>query len=160
MIPARELLTVIAHGEFRPGIIAYGLRDSTASKNASFPYEIWSAEIEVNEHLLHGDSWEVVRWDIQIDRWPEPDAWEDVVKETLSSLITAGAVVAWLGQEGFFADPPDLFKPEQMTGGVLAAMTESGDFVCPVDPDKPLKTLPDSKLLELRLASKGLADAH
>jgi hypothetical protein len=50
--------------------------------------------------------------------------------------------------------------PEQMTGGVLAAMTESGDFVCLVDPDKPLETLPDSKLLELRSASRGLADAH
>ena len=34
------------------------------------------------------------------------------MKETLTSLIEAGAVVACLGQEGFFADPPDLFNPK------------------------------------------------
>jgi hypothetical protein len=99
VIPAREVLTVIAHGEFRPGIIAYGLRDSTANRKASFPYEIWPEQIEVNEYLLHGDRWQVVRWDIQIDRWPQAQGWQDVVRGTLASLIDAGAVVAWLGQE-------------------------------------------------------------
>lgn len=160
MIPAREILTIVADGEFRSGVIAYGLRRTGTSKKASFPSQSWPQEIEVAENVLHGDNWEVVRWDIQVDQWPQREDWKDVVEETLASLIEAGAVVAWLGQEGFFVDPPDLFNPEHMTGAVLAAMTDSGEFLCPIDPEKPLRSLSDSELMELRSASRGLADAN
>lgn len=158
MIPAREVLTVIADGEIRSGVIAYGLRTDGLDKKAMFPSHRWPQEIEVAEYFLHGETWEVIRWDIQIDRWPDQKDWKDVVKETLARLIEAGAVVARLGQEGFFADPPDLFTPKHMTGGVLAAMTISGDFMCPLDPERPLKALSDSELLQLRSASEGLSD--
>lgn len=46
-----------------------------------------------------------------------------------------------------------------MSGGVLAAMTSDGDFVCPLDPDAPIAAIGDADLLRLRSVSAGLADA-
>jgi hypothetical protein len=159
--PAREVLQVVWKGEFAPGVIAYGLRESETNLQPVFPFHLWPSEIDVGDWLLHGERWEILMWEIQVDRWPDPRAWKGVVKETLGRLIEAKAVVAWLGSEGGpFADPPDLFMPEHMTGGVLAALTDSGDFLCPLDLDAPLRRLPDSEMLTLRLASRGLAEGE
>lgn len=160
MIPAREVLTVIADGEFRSGVIAYGLRQSARTETPLFPHSAWPDGTSVEEYVLRGENWQVIRWDIEISSWPVGEAWEQVVKRTLSALLEAEAVVAWLGQEGVFSDPPDLFKPEYMTGGVLGAMTDSGELVLSMKPDEPLRSLTDSQLLQLRVASKGLSDAR
>jgi hypothetical protein len=159
MLPARETLTIVANGEIHAGVIAYGLRSAATRVRANFPFHAWPEEISLNEGSLHGQAWEVLLWEIQIDRWPERHAWKDAIKETLADLVDAGAVVAWLGSEGHpYVDPPDLFKPEHMTGGVLAALTKAGEFWSPFDPDMPAGTLSDDDLLRLRAASKGLSD--
>ncbi len=101
---------------------------------------------------------EVVVWDVAIVAWPTGQAWRDSVRRTLEALVDAGARVAWVGREGYFCDPPDLFDPTFMSGGVLAAMTSGGEFRCAVDPDQALATLTDDELLRLRAASDGLSN--
>lgn len=159
MIPAREVLTIVWQGEFHPGVIAYGLRRQDSTSNPLFPSGAWPVGTEVEEFRLTGDAWEVVRWDILVVKWPNPANWPDVIRQTLSSLLQSEAVVAWLGQEGGFCDPPYLFDPECMTGAVFAALT-SDIFLCPLDPDEPLRSLSDQELAQLRMASGGLASAR
>jgi hypothetical protein len=73
-------------------------------------------------------------------------------------LIDVGCRVAWVGAEGIpFCDPPGLFDPDCMTGGVLAWLTSDGWFGCPLDPDQPLEPAPDRQLLRLRRWAGRLA---
>lgn len=58
-----------------------------------------------------------------------------------------------------FCDPPELLTPDCMSGGVLAALTDAGDFRLAVRPDEPVAWLPDANLLRLRAHAAGLADA-
>lgn len=157
--PAREILTIVKDGRLQAGVSAYGLRANDVSNPADFPHGAWPADTGWQEGSLHGQDWEVIVWDIAPSSWPAHPEWARVVKQTLRALIDAGCIVSWIGSEGYFCDPPDLFKPECMSGGVLAAMTQAGDFDCAVDPYEPLQVLPDEKLLALRAASHGLADA-
>lgn len=106
---------------------------------------------------LYDGGWRVIVWDVPITEWPESDAWTIAVRSTFDSLLAAGCVVAWIGREGYFCDPPDLFLPSCMSEGVVAAATVGGFFSCPVVPDKPLKYLTDEELLEIRSQSDGLA---
>ncbi len=108
---------------------------------------------------MHGDNWQVVIWDVKIDRWPKPEYFAKYVKKTLKALQEANCVVAWLGLDGFFVDPPSLFLPQYMSGGILAALSEHG-FEMPFALDKPLVSLSDEALLSLRDASKGLASSN
>ncbi|MBW3615958.1 MAG: hypothetical protein KY439_11740, partial [Actinobacteria bacterium] len=90
--------------------------------------------------------------------WPPREVWLRSVRATFEVLVNAGASVAWIGLEGFFCDPPNLFDPAFMSGGVLAAMTSTGEFLCPLDPDEPVVALDDKELLRLREASEGLSN--
>ena len=61
-----------------------------------------------------------------------------------------GCRVAWVGAEEIpFCDPPGLFDPACMTGGVLAWPID-GSFGCPLDPDQPLTAASDEEMLQLR----------
>lgn len=157
--PAREVLTVFFDGDELPGVIFYALRPSGTGAEPDFPTDIWP-DTDTRGFRLHGHSWEVLGWDVVIHRWPSRGQWRETVRLTFQHLIEGGAVVAWLGAEGSpFSDPPYLFSPEWMTDSVLAAMTSDGDFVCAVDVDQPVQTLPDDELSRLRQHAQGLADA-
>lgn len=157
--PAREALTVFVGGEEMPGVIVYGIRRVGLSP-MEFPSREWSLSHEPRTSRLYGETWEVLGWDLAIDAWPASEDWRGVVKRTLSVLVSAGCAVAWLGAEGCpYSDPPDLFSPAWMDGGVLAALTSQGDFLCPVDPNEPLRYLSPENLELLRARAAGLADA-
>lgn len=158
-VPARELLTVIWNGEIVPGITFYGLTWPGRWARDKFPGSSWPAGTQAKESQLHGTDWEVIVWDVAVSSWPKGQAWRRAVHDSTAQLLAGGSVVAWLGREGYFCDPPDLFSPKCMSGGVLAAMTSAGDFDCAVDPDESLRHLGDEALLRLRLQAKGLADA-
>jgi hypothetical protein len=72
-----------------------------------------------------------------------------VLERTLRALVEAGASVAWCGLEGYFADPPLLFDPAQMSGGVFASYAPSLGFKCASQLDGPLVALADSELRDL-----------
>lgn len=157
--PAREQLTVFIDGTERAGLIVYALRSAGSHPDIEFATDVWP-ESELRSFRLHGDAWEILRWDVALDRWPRGRLWPEILRLTLQRLVEGGAVVAWVGAEGLpFADPPDLFSAELMTGSVLAALTSAGEFMCPMDPDLPIKALSDEELTRLRDHARPLADA-
>ena len=156
--PAREQLAIIRGGTEVPGVTFHGLFAADGARRPAFPREAWAPDVEVQSSTLHGKRWQVLLWDVAFPEWPAGDAWRASVRTTFEVLVASGARVAWIGREGFFVDPPALFEPV-MSGGVLAAMTSDGDFVCPLDPDAPIAAIGDADLLRLRSVSAGLADA-
>jgi hypothetical protein len=153
---AKDGLVIIADGELRPGLIAYGLR-KPSPHIPHFPHDVWPARTDPHAFVLRGEGWQVVAWEIPVDVWPTADKWRAIVRATLRALITAGSAVAWMGPEGYFCDPPSLLTPQCMSGGVVASLTAQGEFKCPLDPRGPYKALTDTELLQLRSSSGGLA---
>ena len=150
-VPAREVLEVVWDGMAEPGVVVFGLYGAAGpAAPPSFPHEAWPLDTDVRSHLLHGNGWRVFEWDIRVGRWPTGETWRAAVGATLQSLVDEGAVVAWLGVEGRFCDPPDLFDPACMPGGVLAVALPDKPLDCRVDPDEPLQTLSDEEMHALR----------
>jgi hypothetical protein len=151
-------MDVVVNGSIQLGISVNGLRMRREPPNMpAFPTGYWSGDVEVNVHRLVGQAWEIVNWDAALTLWPCGIEWRRAVKGTLQSLIDEDCIVAWLGSEGFLCDPPHLFDPECMASGVLAALTASGRFICPVDPCEPFLTLTDEEMLSLREEAAELA---
>jgi hypothetical protein len=156
---ARDALTVFVDGDEEPGLIAYGLTAPEAWHEARFPADAWLASPEPDQFVLRGDNWRVYGWEVPIAIWPTRASFQAAVQRTLEALIRSGCRVAWVGAEGVpFCDPPQLFDPECMSGGVLAWMTDDGRFDCPLDPDRVLAPVSDDELLRLRAHGQGLAD--
>jgi hypothetical protein len=157
---ARDSLTIFVDGDEVPGLIVYGLALRDTWRSVGFPAEVWLAVPEVEEFRLHGDSWQVVMWEVPIIVWPSAREFAAAVRHTLGAMIDGGCRVAWIGAEGVpFCDPPQLFDHDCMSGGVLAWMTDDGGFECPIDPDRPLVPVSDHRLHALRVHAQGLADA-
>ena len=156
--PAREVLTVFWDGEETPGLTFYGLRARGESELPEFPLHDWK-NAECLSWRLHGEAWEVAVWVVRVDRWPAPDRFRSLSHLTMEALLEAGCVVSWVGREGFFIDPPDLFLPESMSKGVLSALSRATGFRTALELDQPMRSLLDDELLELREASGGLAAA-
>lgn len=155
---ARDSLTIFVDGDEVPGLIAYGLRQPGQGR-CSVPSDAWIAEPEITEHRLLGEGWEVLTWEIPIIIWPRAGEFRVSLLRTIRALIDGGSRVAWIGAEGLpFCDPPELFDTACMAGGVLAWMTDAGDYDCPLDPDAPLSPAKDDVLHRLRAHAKGLAD--
>ena len=154
---AREALTVFWQGEEVPGLTFYGLRAPGLGGRPHFPQREWRGSAMHHESTLRGDSWEVVVWDVRVDDWPSDEILTTRIRRTLSALRECKCVVAWIGREGYFADPPDLFLPEFMSGGVLAVLSDSTGFESTIELDKGLTGLADELLLRLRNGSEGLA---
>jgi len=153
---AREVLTVISNGEHRPGIVIYGIR-SPRKDVPPGATELWPDAERCSTFLLHGDGWEVPMWEIALRRWPAPGDFDAALSGTFTALFSEGCVLAWVGAE-LFADPPDLFLPEFMSGGVLVAATPDQSFGR-LDLDSAVEPIGDDQLLQLRELSHGLAAA-
>jgi hypothetical protein len=157
---ARDSLTIFVGGEEVPGIIVYGLFAVGSERPVKFPVDAWVSAPETESFRLFGEGWEVLTWEIPIDLWPAGEQWRAALQATLQAMISRGCRVAWIGAEGVpFCDPPELFNPECMSGGVLAWMTDSGDSGGDLDPDHPIARVADDILLRLRIHARGLADA-
>jgi hypothetical protein len=155
----RDVLAVRFDGRITRGLMFLGLRECDAPGMPRFPWHVWSSGIRVDVTKRQGLEWEIVEWRVPMTEWPTGEAWQRAVSQTLSSLIASRCTVAWLSTgEGTVREPPELFLPELMHGTVLAAMTACGMFACAVDPDRPVASLTDADLHQLRLASAGLAE--
>jgi len=131
-----------------PGVLAYGYWEKGKLGSLSFPYTVWPQGTVLRRHFLTGENWEVLEWKIRIDEWPKPDAWCDVLKETLQVMHKNGAKVAWFGRDNHFADPPYLFSPHYMTDSVYAVYF-ANQFVCAAHLGKPYESISDDLLLAL-----------
>jgi hypothetical protein len=156
---ARTNLTIFMEGQESPGVIVYGLGAPGSIKVEPSAYE-WAARRTTSVGQLSGHNWQVVLWEVRLVPWPNGSAWDEVLERTLDSMLDAGATIAWVGAEGIpFADPPDLFTPEHMHGGVLVWRSTDGGGG-QLDPDRPLSPVPDEELNQLRAEARGLADAE
>jgi hypothetical protein len=145
-----QSLGVFWSGEEVDGITAYGYWHQLPPMEPIFPRDLWPAGTEFKRAKLSGDGWIVILWDIAIRRWPSPEDWEDVLQRTLQRMCEAGARVAWCGIEGAFAEPPGLFDPARMSGGVYAAYTPGFGFLNTAHLREPFRTLSDNDLLTIR----------
>ena len=61
-------------------------------------------------------------WDVHVSHWPPKEQWGFLLKETLKALCRTGAVVAWCGLEGHFADPGDdeLLNLHRLVAGAIS----------------------------------------
>jgi hypothetical protein len=160
MTPARDVLKVIHDGEELPGIVFYGLVSRGGWANPAFPINLWPSGGQVDDFMLHGEAWEIPCWSLALTSWPAGDAWRNLVQATLQWICENGSVVGWMSAEGIpFCDPPFLFDPDCMSGGVLAYVTPDGNFECTVDLDGPLQAVQDGTLRSLRSYGAGLVDA-
>lgn len=143
-------LGIFWQGEEVNGVIAYGYWKGHIREEPRFPQQAWNEGTLYRTSRLRGEGWEVCLWDVRVLHWSFPQSWEDTLKATLTAMMDAGAKVAWCGLEGFFVDPPDLFKPGVMSGSVYATMSAEYGFQCSAHMGLPFKALPDEDLEKLQ----------
>lgn len=151
--PTRENLGIFWEGAETQGCLLYGYCPIQIGSPPQFPSAIWPPGTCADTRRLFGDGWIVWMWEIKADSWPAASDWITVVRATLETMIAVGALVAWGGLEGMFVDPPALFDPDQMGGGVWAALTADRVFFPPPDLDQEFRTLTDDELRQLRVAA-------
>ncbi|MCG3463880.1 hypothetical protein L7G72_19115 [Xenorhabdus bovienii] len=117
-------------------------------KLPNFPTSLWPEHTEVKKQKLFGDKWVVWLWDVKFSKHPEK--WKEITKDTLSYFIENGAEVSWCGLDGYFSDPPGLFDPDEMSGGVYAALTPDNNFICHTDLYVEYQSLSDDELIHLK----------
>jgi hypothetical protein len=155
--PAREVLSIYWDGEETAGFTVHALRHRRGEPMPELAPLDWPGKVEVRLFVLHGEGWEVCVWDVRVDEWPPPGDFDRSIQKLLCGLVAEGFSAAWIGLEGHFADPPRLFVPDEMTGGVLAACSGKTGFLPAVRLDAPLRAISDSDLLALREACGDLA---
>ena len=145
----RDALGIFWGGEERAGCTAYGYWPVPNAPQPDSPLDRWPPGTRIRYQHLGGDGWTVWVVDILTQDWPAPSSWAPTVSATLLTMRNSGAVMAWFGLEGCFADPPELFVPEHMSGGVWAATAGTGPVYGPPAIDAPFTTLPNQILLQL-----------
>lgn len=160
-ILSERVLTVFWKGDEMPGIICYGYWPGLTQPVVLFPDSAWPDGTAISDTWLHnwqdGDSdWRVLRRDIMTPEWPAHDDWLDCVRKTLDCIVRAGALIAWCATEGHFADPPELFRSEQMEGGMWAVCGRELPFECSAELGKPFKALPLSTVLAVQAAAERI----
>ncbi|HYX37137.1 MAG TPA: hypothetical protein VE954_28885 [Oligoflexus sp.] len=99
---------------------------------------------------LSGDSWTVHVLDVKVSRWPSAAQWPATIQRLLRALLGTKAQVAWAGLDEIFAEPPSLFDPEKMQGGVWAALLANGHFSLAAQLGQPMVTLPREEMLTIQ----------
>jgi hypothetical protein len=143
--------------EQSPGFIVYGL--GSPGGIVRDPPENVLDDRPVTTFRLIGENWEVIMWEYPFKKEPAHKVWQNTVSRLLESMICAGARVAWIGAEIMpYSDPPTLFDPDYMEGGVPVWMTSDGGKGGSLDLDKPFVPASTAQLLALRSYAAGLAD--
>jgi hypothetical protein len=149
----RHSLGLFWHGEEADGFTIYGYWPGHHETQPSLNFAHWP-DVETKTSRLGGRDWTVWLWDVRVHKWPEAPQWRSAVLDPLAQLLGVGARVAWCGLEGGFVDPPGLFDPLRMAGGVWAARVSGADGIFePPGLDAPFTALTDDQLTRLRQAA-------
>ena len=154
-----EVLTVYMDGEEVPGVMLYGLDSMANDSQPRFPGSAWPWLVARKTYVFGGKRWRVRLWEVALSAIPSPEILWNATSTTFGSLIDAGCLAAWMGLEGGFCDPPSLFLPECMSGGVVAARSASGRQWGQFENLHPISPLSDEDLLALRSDAQPLASA-
>lgn len=142
----REALGIFWHGEEVDGFLVYGYWPSSGVPEPPLSPRSWSDLVQWSPQQLTGPGWTVWMWEVRVWRWPAPSDWPSLIAGLLRGVLQGGARVAWCGFEGVFVDPPKLFDPLEMSGGVWAAATADGVWYGPPPLDGVCSVLPDDAL--------------
>lgn len=148
-----ESLSIIWDNEEMPGLTIYGFWLTDIVSNPDFPLKFWDNQFGVKVQRLYdceNNDWTVFVWDMIITHWPSASEWINKLNNTLKYLVEHGALVAWCGLEGYFADPPYLFDPVYMSGGIYAIYTQQFGFVCTAYMGKSFRVIADNELNNIR----------
>jgi hypothetical protein len=156
---ARDVLLQPFRGD-RPGVTFYSLQARDAWPGLAFPAEYFEGVIECREHIMNGEFWEIVLWDITFSEFPSNEAWRGAVDRAFSWIISQKGVASWVGDGIGFAAPPDLFDPVEMSNAVLEAVVQNGLRLGLLNLDMPVKYLNGEELLSLRNACEDLATSE
>jgi hypothetical protein len=156
----RDALTVYVGGDEVPGVLLYGLESTTNDSEPRFPGEAWPGFVSLKTYILHGESWRVRLWEVALSEIPPIDVLQHAIGDTLDAFLGSGVVVAWMGLEGSFCDPPSLFLPECMSGGVITARSASGKRWNGPGAAHSFEPLSDNDLLALRAEAHPLASVE
>ncbi|OYO13837.1 hypothetical protein CGZ98_05280 [Enemella evansiae] len=147
---AKDSMVVFIDGTEIPGFLLHGLFPAYADPQPS----ALDAAARARRHDLTGQGWQVSIWTVPVAAWLTGDAWQAELRRMLGSIVEQGAEVAWLASEGApYADPPWLFDPTEMSGGVYGFLTADGRYSCPLDPGQPWAVVSDDELEEVRRAA-------
>ncbi|EMS1061979.1 hypothetical protein WKS79_000448 [Providencia stuartii] len=113
-----------------------------------FPIFLWPEGTKTKKYKLFGNEWVTWVWDVRFSTYP--GEWKVVTKNTLTYFISHGARISWCGLDGYFSDPPGLFDPSEMSGGVYAALTADDNFICHTDLYSKYQPLNDNELMYLK----------
>ena len=151
MSAVRDSLGIFWKGTEEVGINLYAFLPGEIGAIVSFPLELWPEDAEVRRLALPGmaEGWRVERFLLRLPTLPSAASWSSVVRETLSSLTSRGATVAWCGMEGGFADPPHLFTRTAMPASVWAACSAAGAIYDAPPLDAEMSYLDDTALARL-----------
>lgn len=142
-------LGVFWEGEEVDGVTIYGFWVDSKPEPPQLDLSEWRSA-QAKPSRLYGPGWTVWLWDIRIEEWPERLGWEKTVHGTLRQVLSGGAEIAWCGLEGMFVEPPGLFDPTAMSGGVWAAADKAGHTFGPPALDAAFRPLDDAQLCLLR----------
>ena len=148
-----DALKIFLRGREVPGILVYGYWPLGRKDCPAFPRNIWPPSNEFSNFKLVATNdllWTVWMWNLAIPNWPSQSIWKNQINDTLKVMIAAGASVAWCGVEGLFADPPALFNPKEMSGGVWAYLLRDGEFICKGELGQIFDVLSDTEMASLR----------
>jgi hypothetical protein len=152
MVATRDSLGIFWQGDEVDGFTFYGYWVQPGVRQPQIKFDAWP-NVQTKASNLVGDRWTVWLWDVRMHAWPQESAWRSLVMDLLDQVLRGGAVVAWCGIEGAFADPPSLFTAQAMSDGVWAARTIHGDTFNPPDLRESFKTLTIADLNKLRFAA-------
>ena len=144
---AVEDLYIFWRGEEAPGFTVYAFYKDKATCQLPDVRGIGST-VETEQFELSGSGWHVCGWDVHVLGWGAE--WLPSIRKLLANLVKERAVIAWIGLNEQFADPPDLFSPSCMSNGVLLATTKTSEFVN-LAGDSRLDPVTDSQLAELNM---------
>ncbi len=149
---------VYYQGEETPGLAFYSLCCAKDGPAPPFPSAMLPHVAAVTHFTLWGPGWRVFKWEVAIDAWAAGPVLAPALIAVLDRLNDHPGRVSWIGDGFLFCDPPELFSPSCMSGGVLLAVDGRGQVYGHFDPDEPMQPLDDATMLELRRVAVGLAD--
>jgi hypothetical protein len=160
MVVEMGAFTIFLDGEERPGFLIYGLKPPVNEDFPEFPTSVWHGYQSVKKRILFGNKWRVLMWEVALDRVHDTAGVAASIDATLQVLLDAGCVAAWVAVEGHFCDPPSLFLPECMSGGVFAVKTVGGISEHAFGSSGGLRPIADAVLLEARSETYSLSAAE
>ncbi|MGU3292537.1 hypothetical protein [Williamsia sp. M5A3_1d] len=154
-----DVLEIFVAGDQRPGCILYSLWSRKEVAEAS-ELPLISGLRVANRFQLQGGDWVVEMVGVEAAHWPDnPKDWSDWLRRALNEPLTHGARATWMSSEGGpYADPPNLFDENLMSGGVFAwALPEETSRIPLLD--EQFVPAPPAEMSRLRSATVELSAA-